>query len=276
MPSDTASETTLNGADRILMTEVVRAAGEIALAHFRAAPKVWMKAGNSPVSEADLAIDAFLKDRLLAERPAYGWLSEETADNPLRLDRNRVFVVDPIDGTRAFLAGREEWVISAAVVDDGVPVAGVLFQPTTGIVTTASLRDGAYQGNQRLAASPLTDLGAARIAGPKRVLGHLTARHPQIRALPHVPSLALRIAHVADTHLDLALASGNAHDWDLAAADLILREAGGYLAGTDGKPLIYNRVDPRHPALVASGAALWPQALALLTALETDHRGDGP
>ncbi|NLH79589.1 MAG: 3'(2'),5'-bisphosphate nucleotidase CysQ, partial [Phyllobacteriaceae bacterium] len=98
--------------DLSLLAETARAAGDVALSFFRRDPAVWHKSGGSPVSEADVAVDRLLAERLCAARPAYGWLSEETADGPDRLERRRVFVVDPIDGTRAFLRGDEEWTVS--------------------------------------------------------------------------------------------------------------------------------------------------------------------
>jgi myo-inositol-1(or 4)-monophosphatase len=251
-------------ADLALLIEAATAAAPIALGHFRSDPQVWLKAGNSPVSEADLAVDRFLRERLLAARPDYGWLSEETADDPARLGRRRVFVVDPIDGTRAYLAGRNEWAISAAVVEDGQPVAGVLLQPAVDATLTAVRGGGAFSGGTPIRITVPERLAGARVGGSRRL-----GERPEIAArglvlqMP-IPSLALRFARVAEGRLDVALASPDAHDWDLAAADLIVREAGGRVADIDGAELVYNAARPRHAALAAGAPALMPEILALV------------
>ena len=117
------------GEDLALLRDAAREAGIIAMRYFGNNPQVWMKGGTSPVSEADHAADAYLRDTLLSARPDYGWLSEETADNPVRLSARRTFVVDPIDGTRGFLEGLRSWCVSVAVVEDGRTLAGVLECP---------------------------------------------------------------------------------------------------------------------------------------------------
>ena len=129
MPDVKANKNERDQADLNLLTELGREAGKIAMRWFGEDPKVWMKEGQSPVSEADFAVDAFLKRELLAARPDYGWLSEETDDNEDRLNLDRVFVVDPIDGTRGFIAGSAQWCVSIAVVEQGRPVAGILECP---------------------------------------------------------------------------------------------------------------------------------------------------
>jgi len=119
-------------ADLELVAAAARQAGEIALRYFRREPRHWTKDGNSPVTEADIASDRFLRQHLLEARPDYGWLSEETVDTPDRLGRRRVFIVDPIDGTRGFIEGSEDWCVSVAIVEDGVPRVGALAVPARG------------------------------------------------------------------------------------------------------------------------------------------------
>ena len=121
-----------DAADLALLAEAARAAGALALTFFGADPRQWTKAGKSPVSEADIAVDRLLHEHLTVARRDYGWLSEETADTPERLDKRRLFVVDPIDGTRAFLAGSPEWTVALAVVEDGRPTVGVVYAPVAG------------------------------------------------------------------------------------------------------------------------------------------------
>ena len=224
-------------------------AGRIACDYFGDDPKVWMKEGDSPVSEADYAVDTHLKRELLAARPDYGWLSEETEDTPERQERRRTFVVDPIDGTRGFLAGDRRWCVSAAVVEANRPAAGVLEVPMRGETVRAVRGGGAYLGDAPLVARmrerPL------RIAGPKVFmrLAEGVFDH-EVEATPFVPSLAYRIALVAMGRIEVAFARASARDWDLAAADVIAHEAGVVLRGLDGEVLTYNCPSTRHGVLV--------------------------
>lgn len=261
------AESTAAGDDLALLVACAESAADIALGYFRRDPQVWHKENASPVSEADYAVDRHLKETLLAARPGYGWLSEETEDDPARLDRRRVFVVDPIDGTRGFLAGSDEWTISLAVVDDGRPIAAALIQPATATLYTAIRGGGSWVGRQPLALGVPAPLFGAKVAGPAALLTALKRKVGSIDGAGYIASLALRIAMVADGRLDLALAKPNAHDWDIAAADLVLTEAGGTLAGVDGLPVVYNRPHPRHPAL----AAAHPDLAARTVALIGDH-----
>jgi myo-inositol-1(or 4)-monophosphatase len=255
-------------ADVALLETAAREAGEIAMRWFRRDPQVWEKAGGSPVSEADLAVDRHLKARLLAARPDYGWLSEETADGPERLERTRVFVVDPIDGTRAFVAGDDQWTVSLAVVAAGRPIAAALIRPATGALWLAAAGGGARDGAGRLLAiTDRADLAGARVSAPGRYLERSAMKGAGFASRRFVPSLALRIAHVAEGRLDIAYGSGNAHDWDLAAADLLVEEAGGRVVVPSGEPLVYNRAVPSHPPLVAAVPGLVDAARDLLARL---------
>lgn len=265
----------IDRADTALLAAAVEAAASIALGFFRADPQVWLKAGNSPVSEADLAVDRLLKDRLCAARPAYGWLSEETVDDPARLDRARVFVVDPIDGTRAFLAGKKEWAISAAVVDNGVPVSGALLQPATGVLLVATRGGGAFQAGVELRTSPASGLAGARVSGSKRFQDHPAFAGLGMVSVPQIPSLALRFARIAQGELDIAFAAPNAHDWDLAAADLLIREAGGTITDSAGAELVYNGAVPRHPALAGGPRRLAPAIQGLMRDILGVAKGTG-
>ena len=253
--------------DLPLLEAAARAAGAVALSHFRRDPTVWHKQGGSPVSEADLAADRVIAEHLRAARPDYGWLSEETADGPERLDKARVFVVDPIDGTRAFLRGEVDWAVSVAVVEAGRPIAAALFQPATGWLATAARGAGAHSAGRRLAVSDRSTLVGARLAAPQKYLERREIRDLDLAERRTVPSLALRIAGVADGRFEVAYGTGNAHDWDLAAADLLVHEAGGRFTVPSGEPVAYNRPVPRHPALVAAIPGLHEEARRLLLAI---------
>ncbi|TBW34984.1 3'(2'),5'-bisphosphate nucleotidase CysQ [Siculibacillus lacustris] len=255
-------------ADLALLAGAAREAGEIALGFFRRDPTVWTKSGGSPVSEADLAVDRHLVEVLRTARPDYGWLSEETADGPERLDRRRVFVVDPIDGTRAFLRGSDIWAVSIAVVEDGRPIVAMLHAPALGTTWAARIGRGAWCDGRRLAVIDRSELAGARVAGPRRYLDAPALIAAGFAAHDVVPSLAVRIARVADGALDVAYATRNAHDWDLAAADLLVQEAGGRFTVPSGEPLRYNRAVPHHPPLVAAVPGLHDAARILLARLE--------
>lgn len=231
----------------------VREAGAIALKSFRSPIKSWFKHGNSPVSEVDIAIDALLRERLITTGLACGWLSEETEDDPARLSAEHVWIVDPIDGTRGFLAGLPDWTISVALASAGRPVLAALFAPASDELFLASAGSGATRNGEPIAATEGRAIAGARVAGPERRLGRLAPFG--VVAEPKVHSLALRIARVAHGTLDLALAGPNSHDWDLAAADLLVHEAGGVLTTLGGETLVYNRPVPTHGALFAAGHA---------------------
>jgi myo-inositol-1(or 4)-monophosphatase len=254
---------------------LLRRAGDeaalLALTYFRRNPRVWEKEGGSPVSEADMAVDARLAEVLLRERPDYGWLSEETADNEMRLERERVFVIDPIDGTRAFLTGAREWTISLAVVEAGRPVAAVLVAPALGVTFHAVLGEGAFADGRRLAARTSVTLAEARFASSRRYASAVEARGPS-RKPRFVASLAYRIALVASGEIDVAIAKQNARDWDLAAADLLVHEAGARLAPPGGGMLRYNRRDTAHPTLIAANPALFGEVVELVRKVDGERQ----
>lgn len=229
----------------------LRDAGQIALKYFRGTIKSWTKGENSPVSEADIAVDEFLRERL--SREGYGWLSEESKDDRVRLDFERVLIVDPIDGTRSFLGGREDWSIVAAIAQKGRPVAAAIYAPVSDELFLAATGEGATRNGVQIMASTGTTLANARIAAPKRTLDQLTAIDPETVHEPKIFSLALRLARVAEGRIDAAFASVNAADWDLAAADLLVHEAGGAITDFAGETLVYNLHDPVHGAILAAG-----------------------
>ncbi|MFD1252943.1 Inositol-1-monophosphatase [Devosia equisanguinis] len=227
-------------------------AGIIASGFFRKDVKSWTKDNASPVSEADIVVDRFLASSLLNARPTYGWLSEETVDNPSRLDCDRVFVVDPIDGTRAFLRGEDCWTVSLAVVEHGVPVAGVVYAPVRDELYEAYLGGGA-----RLNGKPLQRI---RRAGAAPLIPAPGAVHQEMQAAglhytrgPSYPSLAYRLVQVATGTLDAAVARRGSQDWDIAGAAVILRESGLDFADVCSGFPQFNRRDVRHGALAALG-----------------------
>jgi len=236
-----------------LLAAHVREAGTLARSMFQTPIRTWTKAGSSPVCEADIAVDQLLHERLTGAEPGVAWLSEESADDPARLSARYVWIVDPIDGTRAYLAGLSDWAVSAALVDNGQPIAACLYAPVTDEFFIASLGGGATCNGAAIAATTGASLVGARIAGPRGFLDRLAAVSPSFVAMPRVRSLALRLARVAQGAFDVAIAGVDSHDWDLAAADLLVHEAGGALTPAGGGAIIYNRPVPQHGMLVAAG-----------------------
>ena len=243
--------------------QAVREAGPIALKTFRGAIRSWTKGYDSPVSEADIAVDRFLRGRLLAIEDI-GWLSEETEDDPDRLQRPAVWVVDPIDGTRAYLEGSPDWAVSAALVSEGRPVVAALYAPVSDELFLSVAGGGATLNGAPITASTGGQLAGARFSGPKRRLEALAAIEPGIEAMPRIPSLALRLARVASGMLDGTVVGPNSHDWDLAAADLLVHEAGGRVTNLTGQLPAYNRPEPVHGVLVAAGLARHEMLLGLI------------
>ena len=249
--------------DLALLRDAAAEAGRIAMSYFRRDPKVSWKAGMSPVTEADLHADAYLRETLLAARPDYGWLSEETADTPERLSRRRTFVVDPIDGTKAFIDGRECWCVSAAIVEDGKSLAGVLDCPALDEKFEAQRSAGSrLNGKELRVAEPGS---RPKIAGAKAFLNAyagVTGKEPE--HMHHIPSLAYRVAMIACRKIDATFIKPNAHDWDLAAADLILSEAGGEILRVDGSKPHYALADTRHGILVAGHQSMMDAMLGVV------------
>jgi myo-inositol-1(or 4)-monophosphatase len=260
------------------LEESARSAGRIALDFFRPGERtsadIHNKEGGSPVTDADHAVDRFLIERLRRLLPAAGWLSEETADTDERLGRDLLFVVDPIDGTRAFMSGDPRWAVCIGLVAAGRPVAGVIHMPARNETFVGALGRGAWRNGERLSVSSRPGLDGARIAGPAGLMRTMIRNGLAIEMEPRIPSLAYRIARVAEGSLDAGIASTNACDWDIAAADIILTEAGGRLAGLDGREPRYNRTETRHGWLGAAPRRFHDELTAALRlAVEDDRRG---
>ncbi|MCC6890630.1 MAG: 3'(2'),5'-bisphosphate nucleotidase CysQ [Hyphomicrobiales bacterium] len=247
-----------------MLVAAVREAGALALKTFRGPLRQWIKGKASPVCEADIAVDALLRERLGHAFPDYGWLSEETEDDQRRLAAPAVWIVDPIDGTRSYLDGRDDWVISVALAVAGRPQLAAIYAPVTDEFFFAGLDEGATCNGAPIRVDEGSGLEGARLAGPKRFLGSMAELHPSVVPQPRIGSLALRLARVAHGQIDIAVVSGNSHDWDLAAADLLVHEAGGELTDINGERLAFNRPQPVHAVLVAASGARHASALALI------------
>jgi myo-inositol-1(or 4)-monophosphatase len=242
-----------DGRDAELLKDTVREAGELAHSMFRTELKNWTKGASSPVSEADIAVNDLLEARLRGATPEYGWLSEESADDEERLGKKLVWIVDPIDGTRGYLAGREDWCVSVALVEDDSPLLAAVFAPVTEEFFFAARGQGATRNDKPISVTAGIELDFARVAGPKPLVERLNRTGHDIVLHPRIASLALRLCRVAHGNLDAAFAGGQSRDWDLAAANLIVQEANGRMTALSGEAILYNRREVAHGILVAAG-----------------------
>ena len=246
-------------ADLGLIRDAALAAGELALAEREAGLKTWSKSGGSPVTSADMAVDRVLKDVLLSARPDYGWLSEETEDSAERLARRRLFIVDPIDGTVAYMKGKPWWCIPIAVVEDGRPVAAVIHAPALNETFCATLGGGATLNGQLISASDTDDLDDASVLADARLMEgpHWDEPWPPMRYEKR-NAIAYRMALVAAGAFDAAIALTPKWDWDICAGALIAQEAGAVVSDHHGQPWRFNQADPRQNSLICSAPALHP------------------
>lgn len=247
--------------DLRLLTDAAKASAKIALTHFRQDPDVWHKGDNQgPVTAADLEIDTMLRRDLLAERPSYGWLSEETEDGVARLDCARCFVVDPIDGTRAFIAGERTWSHSLALVEHGRVIAAVVHVPMLDRLYTATKDDVSRLNGQPILSTQTSDMNGATVLAAKP---NFDAEHWHDGTPPmerHFrPSLAYRLSLVGHGRFDAMLTLRDCWEWDIAAGELIVRQAGGIASDRTGAPLAFNQPRPKTPGCLAAGKALHPQ-----------------
>jgi len=240
------------------MCAAVRDAGALALSYFQTDVKQWDKGENDPVSEADHAVNDLLFDRLQTPRPNYGWLSEETEDNPVRLERDFVWVVDPIDGTRAFLKGKPHFTICVALVFKGEPVCAAVFNPASDEFFEATLDGGARLNDALISPSKRKDIAGCRMAAFGPMFKHKAwpEAWPEMEIVDR-NSVAYRIVLVANGFVDACMALNSKNDWDLAAADLIVREAGGRMTTHDGRRFVYNKSFTKHRSLLVSGRTLY-------------------
>ena len=243
--------------DYRLLKAAVEEAGKLAHSYFRQEVAVRRKKDGTEVSDADIAVNEALKETLLGGRPDYGWLSEESEDDATRLERRLVWMVDPIDGTNAFLRHIPEWTISAALVQEGKPVLGAVFNPATGEFFHAIRGRGAF-----LNGKPIKVTGSETLEGALFIAsGGLFKKRIWKEPWPGVESrwvnsVAYRLALVAAGRADATVSLSAKCEWDLAAGVLIVEEAGGVVTDHHGHAFRFNLPIPRFPSLVAAPPGL--------------------
>ena len=248
--------------DRFRLEQICNEAGQMAMQRWPGAGHVlesWDKHDSSPVSEADLAVDRYLKRELGLLLPSAGWLSEETVDSDSRLDKGLIWVVDPIDGTRDFIRGRTGWAVSVALVSAGRPLIGILVAPARGETWSATAGQGAWRNGEKLVASKRAEYIGARVPAEG-----LMPEDQVLTPVDRPNSIALRIAMVGANEADIVATLRWGYEWDIAAATLIAREAGAATTDAFGKALAYNKRDPRAFGLLVTAPAIHAAAVAHL------------
>lgn len=253
-------------SDLTLLVEAAQKAGHIAVRHWSQNPKVWDKPNHQgPVTEADIAIDTMLRDRLRDARPDYGWLSEETEDDNSRLSSDRVFIVDPLDGTRSFIEGGRAFAHALAVAEAGEVLAAAIYLPLLDRMYTAERGKGAWLNGDPIRPSDRAALqGASLLAARPAMQPQFWQSRPPMVELHMRPSLAYRQCLVAQGRFDAMLTLRDSWDWDLAAGSLVLQEAGARITDRTGVPLRFNTPAPHSPGVIAAPPALHENLLAAL------------
>jgi myo-inositol-1(or 4)-monophosphatase len=259
-------------ADLELALRAARSAGAAVMRAFRREQEVRYKGPDQPVTDADLRADRLLRELLQGERPEYGWLSEETADSPERLDRGRVWVVDPIDGTRSFVEGEPEFSISVGLAEEGRAVLGVVYNPASGELYHALSGGGAFRNGAPVPAAPAADAARRLLLASRTELGRgeLDAFRQEWSFRP-MGSTAYKMVKVADGTGDLFVSRGPKGEWDVCGAEVVVREAGGRVTDTRGEELIYNRPHPRVRGVIVSRGAHHEEARARVAEGEGGH-----
>lgn len=244
-------------SDLTLLCDAARASGDIAKQFFQKSLAVKDKPdGAGPVTQADLAVNAMLEDVLGCARPSYGWLSEETDDDVRRLSTTRQFVIDPIDGTRAFIEGQRDWAHSLAVVENGQTISAAVYLPMRDLLFAAERGQGATANGDSIHATTANIDGATVLGAKPNFAPHFWRGDvPPVKRVFR-SSLAYRLCLVAQGRFDAMLTLRPSWEWDIAAGALIATEAGAIVTDQNGQPLKFNNVHPQVPGVVAAGPAL--------------------
>jgi myo-inositol-1(or 4)-monophosphatase len=256
-----AAERTLD-EDVRLLCQLAQEAGDLAMSYLgNGGPEAWNKTTGGPVTEADLAVNRLCAQTLKAARPEYGWLSEETLDDPGARQKSRCWVVDPIDGTRAYMRGGTDWCVGLAIVEEGEAVAGVIYAPALGQFYDARRGAGARRNGQRIQVSQRRDEAGTRLITNEGMIGHPSWREPWPEvhlARPKPNATLLRLALVAAGDWDAMIVLAEKADWDLAAGTVLVSEAGGQATTHAGERLVFNQAVPAQRSVLASGNGLHP------------------
>jgi len=236
-----------------LISTALKIAGEIALSHFRNSQlEIWNKHDGSTLTEADLAVNEALHALITKAHPHDGWLSEEGPDDPTRAGKARCWILDPIDGTRSFALGRDEWCIGLCLVENGRPIASGVLKPSIQKLYLAEKSKGATLNGVLIHVNDAENLDGARIAGRPAALRRVSAAKSKPIDVSYTPQIT-RLAMLAAGDVDVVASFGFKHDWDIAPGALLVTEGGGKITDEQGLPMLFNRAIPRQNGLVAAG-----------------------
>ena len=255
--------------------EITQEAGQAIMSFYRDSFSVKNKTPDNPVTDADLAADQLLHQRLSALMPEAGWLSEETADSPDRLDRGLVWVVDPLDGTKEFVMGIPEFSVSVALVEDGRPRLAVVYNPPTGELFHASRGQGAFMAGRPVKVSRRGELSGAQVDASRseRKRGEFEPFERMLK-LRTMGSIAYKLARVAAGEVVATWSRGPKSEWDICAGALLIEEAGGRCVDLDGQPLRFNKSFPKVNGIIATNELLYEPVTALLAPHRDTARTD--
>jgi myo-inositol-1(or 4)-monophosphatase len=255
--------------------KIVEEAGQVIMSYYNDSFSVTEKSPDNPVTEADMAADGLLKQRLMAQTPDAGWLSEETADTPDRLSRAACWVVDPLDGTKEFVLGIPEFTVSVAFVEEGEPVLAVILNPATGELFTALHGGGSEFGRAASLVSPRNRLAGARIEASRseRIRGEFQP-FEDIVSVQTLGSIAYKLARVSSGHADATWSRGPKNEWDICAGVLLVSEAGGCCVDLDNNPITFNKSFPKVNGIIADNSRIHDELLSVLAPHRASARVD--
>jgi myo-inositol-1(or 4)-monophosphatase len=244
--------------------QALAAANTVVHSLIRNEVKVDYKQGDDPVTEVDRAVNRELNRILL--RDDEGWLSEETADDPVRLEKRRVWIVDPIDGTREFVTGIPEWCISIGFVEDGQPIAGGISNPITGEIIIGSIETGVTYNGEPARVSPVASLSESVVLASRSETkrGEWEKFSSARFTVKPMGSVAYKLALVAAGRSDVTWTLVPKHEWDVAAGTALVRAAGGFVCGYPQASIEFNKREPLFSGLVAAPLALQDEIEKLL------------
>jgi myo-inositol-1(or 4)-monophosphatase len=244
--------------------KAVREAGSIIMRWYGSDYRVEEKSKGNPVTTADLEANAAIRKTIRERFPDDGWLSEEDKDNSTRLRSSRVWVVDPIDGTKEFIEGVPQFAVSVGFVVDGVPALGIVYNPAQGEFYRAVRGRGALLNDRPIHVSSRKEVDGALLTVSRSEPKHKFQLFADRCRLDPIGSIAYRLAKVAGGDGDATLTFRSMHEWDICAGVLLVEEAGGVVVDGTGKRLVFNQRQPRFRGVVASNETLTPTLQGLL------------
>ena len=249
-------------SEHMIIKDTILRAGDIALKWFRNDPENWEKEDGSLISKVDIEINNLLMKILKKNNPSFGWLSEETEDDKSRLTNEVTYVVDPLDGTKAFLEGKKEFSISIALVKNGEPISGIVYSPSTKEIFESEKGKGSWKNNKQIKISKYKELSGCRMVAFKPMFSHPSWKKPWPDMLiENKNSVAYRMALVASGEFDAMMALNSKNDWDIAAGDLLIREAGGIVSQHNNTKMKYNDLSTKKPSVIGSNLKIYNEII---------------